>query len=118
MPGNKRIEDQENHETEKTEEIEIEIEIEHIQDNKGFYNAFLKEQVIGSFKPELINNSKLEPFVVNVKKNSSTDQEVLESWKRSFQGFLFGKKTEFVISYVVTENPKTKVKTLWKEKIK
>lgn len=110
MFNKKRRGNQKNHETE-----EVEIEIEHIQDNDGFYDIFLKEQIIDSFKSELINRSRLEPFVVDVKKSSFKDQNILKLWEVSFQGFLFGKKTNHITPYIITENLKTNIKTLWIE---
>lgn len=117
MPDNKK----ENQKDYETEEIEIEIECTKRGGKRmSCKHIFVGEQIIDSFRPELINISRIESFVVNVRESSQKDQEILKQWMKSLQGFLPGisKRTKFITPYIITKDPETKIKTLWRESVK
>lgn len=118
MPGNKKENQKKDYKAE--EEVEIEIECTKREGRKmSSKHVFSEKQVIDSFKPELINMSHIDSFVVNIKEKSKQDQEILKKWAKSFQGYLPGvkKRVKFISPYIITKDPKTGIKTLWKENL-
>jgi len=93
----------------KNQEEEEIVEIECTE------SIFSPKNIVGSFKAELINESRLVPFLTKIKPNSQRDQTILQNWIDHFQGILGGKKLKFQIPYVITKEEETGYKTIWIE---
>lgn len=63
-----------------------------------------------------IPNERIMAVVINIK-NTKADVAILNSWEYHFQGYCCGIKLGDASPYIVTENPKSKIKTLWKERV-
>lgn len=61
-----------------------------------------------------IPTNRIKPIVHNIR-NKESDRQILWSWELHFQGYFNGKKIFPGIPYVITQDPKSKIKTLWKE---
>jgi len=112
---------EENQKNHKTEEIGLEIECTKMKGKKmSDKYIFVSEHIVDSFRPEFINMSNIESFVINIREKSKNDQEILKRWIKGFQGFIPGvsKRIKFISPYIITKDPETGVKTLWKENIK
>lgn len=82
-----------------------------------YFSIFEKKYIIKLFmweEPEDIPE-KLTPFIQATIKTS--EEKILKSWERHFQGFFLNKKLNIKIPYVVTLNPNTRKKTIWIENI-
>lgn len=55
-------------------------------------------------------------IIINIK-NTKEDLKILNRWESHFQGYFCGIKIDKGSPYIITENPKSKTKTLWKERI-
>lgn len=66
------------------------------------------------FKEIPIN--RIKPIVHNIK-DTKPDNEMLWNWELHFRGYFNGKKVLRSIPYIITQDPRSKIKTLWKEGI-
>lgn len=64
---------------------------------------------------EKIPKGRVSDFISEVK--TIEDHKVLDLWAEHFRGKFQGVQTRFKCPFVITKNPITGVKALWKEKV-
>jgi len=79
---------------------------------------FKKGHIVKRFRWEefqKIAEKNLVDFLPHIRGDSPIDGRTLETWENHLRGKFNGRQLKFKIPYVITKNPKTGARALWKE---